>query len=189
MNSHPPDEMSHRERESAERHHRDQYPAQAGTTHHSNAGSLTIHQPVASRLPGAIHSPGGLLANHGSAPSIPLGGSNSFGGNAESNRPHAHNAQSASSQMFGAIGGPNVGPAASAAPAASSLFGGPLQQEGTRASQSGAFGGAAGGGAVGGVAAAAAPGAGNGGSHPMNNGPGALPQGQQPILNVSPDLG
>ncbi|KAI1772684.1 hypothetical protein F4818DRAFT_425208 [Hypoxylon cercidicola] len=173
MNSHPED-ISHRDRESAERHQRDQFPA--GTPRQSNTASLQIHQPVASRLPGAIHSPGGLLATHGgSGPPIPLGapsGSvNSFGGplQPESNRPLPHNAQNASSQMFGAIGGHNQGASGSSG-AASHLFGGPLQQEGTRASQVLPFGGSSG----------AIP----GGNHPQPGaGPGGMPQGQQPILN------
>lgn len=44
----------------------------------STAGSIPIHQPVASRIAGAIHSPGGLLANHNGAarppPAAHLGG-------------------------------------------------------------------------------------------------------------------
>ncbi|KAK8103778.1 uncharacterized protein PG998_010811 [Apiospora kogelbergensis] len=158
-----PDEMSHRDRESAERHHRDQsYPAPTGTPHHSNAGSLPIHQPVASRLPGAIHSPGGLLASHGSAPpNMPLGAP-AFGGGpmpSESNRSLPNKAQTASSQMFGALsGGPNPGAPSSAG--AGSLFGGPLQQDNNRPPAQGGvpFG-------------------------PGGGGPGALQQGQQPILN------
>ncbi|KAI1806599.1 hypothetical protein F4811DRAFT_510628 [Daldinia bambusicola] len=172
MNSHP-EEMSHRDRESAERHQRDQFPA--GTPRQSNTASLQIHQPVASRLPGAIHSPGGLLATHGgSGPPIPLGAPsgpvNTFGGplQAESNRPLPHNAQNASNQMFGAIGGHNQGPSNSSGPAAH-MFGGPLQQEGSRASQGIPFGGN---------------GAGMPGGHPIpNGGASGMPQGQQPILN------
>ncbi|KAI1657645.1 hypothetical protein F4813DRAFT_359180 [Daldinia decipiens] len=172
MNSHS-EEMSHRDRESAERHQREQFPV--GTPRQSNTASLQIHQPVASRLPGAIHSPGGLLATHGgSGPPIPLGapsGSvNNFGGplQAESNRTLPHNAQNASSQMFGAIGGHNSGPSGTSGPAAH-LFGGPLQQEGNRASQGIPFGGN---------------GAAMSGGHPLPSGSGSgMPQGQQPILN------
>ena len=175
MNSHP-EEMSHRDRESAERHQREQFPA--GTPRQSNTASLQIHQPVASRLPGAIHSPGGLLATHGgSGPPIPLGAPsgpvNTFGGplQAETNRPIPHNAQNASNQMFGAIGGHNPGPSSSSGPAAH-IFGGPLQQEGNRASQGIPFGGN---------------GTGMPGGHPIpNGGASGMPQGQQPILNVSP---
>jgi paired amphipathic helix protein Sin3a len=179
MNSHPADDMAHRERDSAERHHRDApYPAPTGTPHHSNAGSLPIHQPVASRLPGAIHSPGGLLANHGSAPPMPLGapsGASSFPGGplqAESSRQPPQNAQNASNQMFSAIGGPNSGPPTSAAGPALAL-GPPLQQEGARPPAQGIpFGGGSG------VST---------GGPPVPPGAGALQQGQQPILNVSRD--
>ncbi|KAI1138205.1 paired amphipathic helix protein Sin3b [Hypoxylon sp. FL0543] len=172
MNSHP-EELSHRDRESVERHQREQFPA--GTPRQSNTASLQIHQPVASRLAGAIHSPGGLLATHGgSGPPIPLGGPsgpvNSFGGplQAETNRPHPHNAQSASSQMFGAIGGHNQGPSSSAGPSGH-IFGGPLQQDGSRPSQGMPFGGG------GGMPA---------GGHQIPSGSAAsMPQGQQPILN------
>lgn len=177
--------MSHRDRESGERHHRDQYPS-AGTPHHSNAGSLPIHQPVASRVPGAIHSPGGLLANHGgSAPSVPLGApsgpANSYGGPmpGDANRPHPHNAQSASNQMFGAIGGHNAGPAGSSG-GPGPVFGGPLQQEGNRPNQGVPFtSGGPGAGSAGGPASMA------GGGAPIPANSSALPQGQQPILNVS----
>ncbi len=180
--------MSHRDRDSGERHHRDQYPPPAGTPHHSNAGSLPIHQPVASRVSGAIHSPGGLLANHGGAAQpVPLGAPsgpvNSFGGPVpgEANRPHPHNAQNASSQMFGALGGHNTGPAGpSGGPGP--VFGGPLQQDGGRQNQGIPFASAGpGAGGAGGPGAMA-------GGGPMPANPGALPQGQQPILNVSDSL-
>lgn len=178
MNSH--DDVSHRDRESAERHHREPYPT--GTPHHSNAASLQIHQPVASRISGVIHSPGGLLANHGgSGPPIPLGappGSvNAFGGplQNEPNRPHQHNAQNASSQMFGAIGGPASGPSGSAG-AAGPVFGGPLQQENARPGQNIPFGGNGAGGAM----TASNPSLTAGGAGGNN---GAMQQGQQPILN------
>ncbi|KAI1855557.1 hypothetical protein JX266_000422 [Neoarthrinium moseri] len=177
MNSHPSDDMAHRDRDSAERHHRDsQYPAPTGTPHHSNAASLPIHQPVASRLPGAIHSPGGLLASHGSAP-IPLGappGASFPGGPgpgpAESNRAPQHNAQNASSQMFTAISGPgpNAGPPTSSAGSALAL-GPPLQQDARPpAAQTIPFSGGSAGGPAG---------------PPVPPGGGALQQGQQPILN------
>ncbi|KAI1174309.1 hypothetical protein F4777DRAFT_589308 [Nemania sp. FL0916] len=73
MNSHG-DDVSHRDRESAERHerhHRDAFPP--APPHHSNTAALQIHQPVASRIAGVIHSPGGLLANHGAGP-VPVPG-------------------------------------------------------------------------------------------------------------------
>ncbi|KAI5859667.1 hypothetical protein GGS23DRAFT_584614 [Durotheca rogersii] len=175
MNSHP-DDIS-RDRESTERHQRDQYPA--GTPRQSNTASLQIHQPVASRLPGAIHSPGGLLATHGgSGPPIPLGAPsgpvNSFGGPlpVETTRPLPHSAQNASSQMFGALGGHNPGPSGTSG-AATHMFGGPLQQDGNRAAQGMPFGGSNGITSGGHPASGAGPGAGAGG----------LPQGQQPILN------
>ncbi|KAH9894608.1 hypothetical protein F4778DRAFT_747639 [Xylariomycetidae sp. FL2044] len=170
MNSHP-DDVSHRDRESAERHHRDQYPAT--TPHHSNTASLQIHQPVASRLPGAIHSPGGLLANHGgSGPSLGPGSGPgaalpTFGASLpnDSNRPIPHNAQTASSQMFGAIaagaGGPNPGRSASSGGSAS-IFGGPLNQQ---------------------IPTGGHPGPAGPGGPPNGGGGGGLPQGQQPILN------
>ncbi|KAI0869958.1 hypothetical protein GGS24DRAFT_477105 [Hypoxylon argillaceum] len=185
MNSHP-DDVSHRDRESAERHHREPYPS--GTPHHSTAASLQIHQPVASRIAGVIHSPGGLLANHGgSGPPIPLGappGSvNAFGGplQNETNRPHQHNVQNSSSQMYSVIGGPTSGPSGSAGGAggAGPVFGGPLQQENGRPGQSIPFSSSTGNGAGAAMAGSNLPmPAGGAGS---NNG--ALQQGQQPILN------
>lgn len=190
MNNHA-DDMSQRDRESGERHHRDQYPPPTGTPHHSNAGSLPIHQPVASRVPGAIHSPGGLLANHGgSAPSVPIGAPsgpvNSFAGSVsgEANRPHQHNAQNASSQMFGAISGHNPGAAAPTA-GPGPVFGGPLQQEGNRPNQTMPFtsGGPGAGAGAGTAPAAVVAAVAGGGPLPANSS--ALPKGQQPILNVS----
>ncbi|KAH6656936.1 hypothetical protein BKA67DRAFT_553725 [Truncatella angustata] len=179
MNSHQADEMAHRERDSVERHHRDPrdppYPASTGTPHHSNAGSLPIHQPVASRLPGAIHSPGGLLASHGSAPSIPIGAPSaaSFPGGPladVTNRPPPQNAQTASSQMFSAIGGSTPVPATSAAAGAALALGPPLQQENSRPPTQG-------------IPFVGGGGAPSSGGPPMPPGAGALQQGQQPILN------
>lgn len=176
MNPHPDD--SHPERDSAERHHhRDPYPT--GTPHHSNAGSLPIHQPVASRVSGAIHSPGGLLANHGSsAPPLPLGAPATAGAyGPESNRPHPHNAQNASSQMYSAISaGPSqLGAGPGGVTGSSAPFGGPLPHEaGSRPPQGMPFGGVLGG---------PAPSAAQGQQAQGNSG--ALAQGQQPILNVS----
>lgn len=68
------DEMARREREQSERErqHREQY--QSTPPHQNNTGTIPLHQPVASRVPGAIHSPGGILANHGaSSQTGPLG--------------------------------------------------------------------------------------------------------------------
>ncbi|KAI2626401.1 hypothetical protein GGS21DRAFT_530229 [Xylaria nigripes] len=186
MNSHG-DDVSHRDREAAERLHRDPYPT--GTPHHSNAASLQIHQPVASRISGVIHSPGGLLANHGgSGPPIPLGAQTgsvaTFGGplTTDTNRPHQQNAQTASTQMFGAIGGHSSGGSASGGAGAGPVFGGPLQQESARPGQNIPFppGGShhnAGAGAAMNTSNPNMPAAGAAGSN------GALQQGQQPILN------
>lgn len=173
MNPHPDD--GHPERDSADRHHhRDQYLT--GTPHHSNAASLPIHQPVASRVSGAIHSPGGLLANHGAAPSsMPPGHSASASAyGPDANRSQPHTAQNLSSQMFGALGGPvqHPGPpSGSSAP-----FGGPLQDGGNRPTQGHHFGAGPGPGGAAPAAPQAPQTAGNNA---------AVAQGQQPILNVS----
>jgi paired amphipathic helix protein Sin3a len=180
--------MASRERETGDRQHREPY--QTGTPHHSSAGSLPIHQPVASRISGAIHSPGGLLANHGSsAPSIPLGAPSgpvaSFGGPlheqttrpAQQSGPNAPNPQHqlfapqphASGTPSGSLGASSGGPAA---------FSGPLQpQESSRTLQQGQFGGGAPPQHQGPAAAAAAA--------ATAAVPSGLAQGQQPILNVS----
>ena len=185
------EEMAHREREQAERQHREHF--QTPAPHHSNAASLPLHQPVAARMP-TIHSPGGLLANHGSsAPSIPLGGPAAstapFGGplHNDANRAPPHGGppvgSAAQHQIFAPIqhgpGAPNG--AINGANGASSLFGGPLQQEtprggppeAGRALQHMPFAGG-----VSGAPPMPAPGM-------PTAGAGGLPQGQQPILNVS----
>jgi paired amphipathic helix protein Sin3a len=106
------DDIALREREQGERQTRDAFVPAA--PHHSNAGSIPIHQPVASRVPGAIHSPGGLLANHGGPVSnLPLGGPASaaavFGGplQPDANRvapPAAQNSTAGPQhQMFGPV--------------------------------------------------------------------------------------
>ncbi|KAK3694685.1 hypothetical protein B0T22DRAFT_78657 [Podospora appendiculata] len=174
-----------RERDEAERQHREPY--QPAAPHHSSAGSIPIHQPVASRISSTIHSPGGLLANHGgSAPPIPIGAPSGpapgFGGplHGDSNRPPQHGGPGPVSapqhQMFApmphATGGQNGSLAGSGPPTA--IFGGPLQQENGRGipqevgrgMQQIPFGGPA-----------------MGAGHPMPPGPGGMPQGQQPILN------
>jgi paired amphipathic helix protein Sin3a len=64
----PVDEIAQRERDrhrERESDRRDGYPP--GVVQHSTAGSIPIHQPVASRA-GAIHSPEALLANHRAVP-------------------------------------------------------------------------------------------------------------------------
>jgi paired amphipathic helix protein Sin3a len=131
------------ERQERERHREHYQPA---PPHQNDTASIPLHQPVASRLPGAIHSPGGLLANHGGAPpppaplGAPSGPGNAFGGplHSEASRPIQHNPQNATNQLqqqqgfgpsilhhnnapsnvpIGAPGGAGVG------------FGGPLQQQ------------------------------------------------------------
>lgn len=61
-----------RERESNERFQ----PSAAAPHHSSSAGSIPIHQPVASRTTTQIHSPSGILGNYNGAgaPNAPLGG-------------------------------------------------------------------------------------------------------------------
>lgn len=100
-------EREHNERQERERQHREQYQPQP--PHQSSTNNITIHQPVASRLPSAIHSPSGLLANHGGAPpppssgplGAPSGPGNAFGGplHSEANRQIHHNPQNTSSQL------------------------------------------------------------------------------------------
>lgn len=160
-----------RERESGDRYQ--------STTHHSSAGSIPIHQPVASRIPGAIHSPGGLLANHNGNPQIPLGASSggplaTFGGplQNEHGRPVQHGGQANANPqhpMFAPMPHTAAPPSSSQQAAASgvaAVFGGPLQQEGQRGAQQGA----------------PFPGAAASAAHQI---PGGITQGQQPILNVS----
>jgi len=121
-------EREQNERQERERQHREHY--QAAPPHQNNTGSIPIHQPVASRLPTAIHSPGGLLATHGGAPPPPLGApsgpGNAFGGplHTEAARPIQHNPPGSSGQhqvfgptilnhnssMSNILGGPNFNP-------------------------------------------------------------------------------
>ncbi|KAF5555154.1 transcription regulatory protein [Fusarium napiforme] len=168
-------EQRDRERD-RDRESNDRYQS---TPHHNSAGSIPIHQPVASRISGAIHSPGGLLANHNGNPQIPLGNPPgpplaAFGGplQSEHSRPVQHggpNNSNTQPQMFAPM--PHGGPPTSTQAAANSVaavFGGPLQQqppEGQRGGQQGApFN----------PAAASA-------AHQL---PGGITQGQQPILNI-----
>jgi paired amphipathic helix protein Sin3a len=180
------EEMVQREREhnERERQHREQQ-YQSIPQHQNNTGTIPIHQPVASRLPGAIHSPGGLLANHGaSAQAGPLGApsgpGNAFGGplHSEGNRSlQQHNQQNAIAQQQHQMFGPSLlnHPPASTGPhgapgGPSAVFGGPLQQDAAaRVMQQVPFGGPMGSG------------------HQIPGGA-ALGQGQQPILNVSLSL-
>lgn len=169
-----------REREQADRYQ--QGPAgPGGAPHQSSAGSIPIHQPVASRIPGAIHSPGGLLANHSGNPPPPgasLGapsGPVNFGGPLQQS-----GAGSQQHQMYAPVGHSQAPPNA-AQPASGSAglgFGGPhqgqpqgqQQQPGQQDVRGAAAKGAA---AIVGVTP---------GGHQI---PGGITQGQQPILNVS----
>lgn len=182
-----------RERDTADRANpnRDPYPPNA-PPHHSTAGSIPIHQPVANRFTGTVHSPGGLLSNHGTSSNNPLGApsgpvppSGPLGPPGhEPNRQPPHAAQNgnapAPSQhaMFGQ--GPH-GPmppngSVSAPNGANAVFGPPLQLDANARgpAQPMAFGG--------GVVGAGGP---------IGPAPGNMNQGQQPILNVrqhrSPD--
>lgn len=171
-------EREHNERQERERQHREQY--QPTPPHQNNTSSIPIHQPVASRLPGAIHSPGGLLANHGgTAPTGPLGApsgpGNAFGGplHGDPNRSIQHNPPNTSSQpqphqMFGQglLNHSNPPPNALGGPG----FGGPLQQDAASRLQQMPFGGPI------------TPG------HQMPGAPALGQGGQQPILNVSSNL-
>ncbi|KID84690.1 Histone deacetylase interacting [Metarhizium guizhouense ARSEF 977] len=167
-----------REREQADRYQ--QGPAgPGGAPHQSSAGSIPIHQPVASRIPGAIHSPGGLLANHSGNPPPPgasLGapsGPVNFGGPLQQS-----GAGSQQHQMYAPVGHSQAPPNA-AQPASGSAglgFGGPhqgqpqgqQQQPGQQDVRGAAAKGAA---AIVGVTP---------GGHQI---PGGITQGQQPILN------
>ncbi|KAL6892623.1 hypothetical protein HDV57DRAFT_482521, partial [Trichoderma longibrachiatum] len=163
-----------RERERERERDSDRYPP---APHQSSAGSIPIHQPVASRISGAIHSPGGLLANHnGNAPPISLGAPpgplNSFGGPLQSEhaRPIQHGGPGGANgqhQMFASISHTQPPPNGSQAAPGGGIFGGPLQpqhpQEGGRGGQQNA------------TMVGVAP-----GGHQM---PGGITQGQQPILN------
>lgn len=63
------EEMLNRERELREREHRERemeryhHERQHGHPVQSNAGSIPIHQPVASKVSNSIHGPNGLLSN------------------------------------------------------------------------------------------------------------------------------
>lgn len=159
-----------RDRESGDRYQ--------STPHHSSAGSIPIHQPVASRISGAIHSPGGLLANHNGNPQLSLGAPSggplaTFGGplQGDHNRQIQHGSQNNANpqhQMFAPMPHTTAPPTSSQAVTSgiAAVFGGPLpQHEGQRGAQQGA----------------PFPGAGSV-AHQITGG---MTQGQQPILNVS----
>lgn len=171
------EEMAQRQREidERERQRREQYN-QSVPQHQNDRTAIPLHQPVASRLPGAIHGSGGLLADHsGPAQGVPLGApsgpGNAFGGPLHNDGARAIQQQSAVAQqqhqMFGPAMNHAVAPSAppnvlSGGPA----FGGPLQSDAAaRSMQQLPFGQPPGGG------------------HPAQ-GTAALGQGQQPILNV-----
>lgn len=191
---HQHEELAQREREYNERQERDrQQREQHGPAppHQSNTGSIPIHQPVASRLTGAMHSPGGILSTHGGAPpSAPLGApsgpGNAFGGplHSEANRGVQHQPQTAAAQLqqhqgFGpSILGQNTAPSnvpLGAPGGAAVSFGGPLQQQQQQQQQQEAasrlqqipFGAS--------ITQA----------HQMQGAPALGQGGQQPILNVS----
>lgn len=168
------DQERERERErDREREQADRYQQGPGVPHQSSAGSIPIHQPVASRIPGAIHSPGGLLANHSGNPPPPgasLGapsGPVNFGGPLQQS-----GAASQQHQMYAPIGHSQAPPSAGQpAPASAAGFGGPqAQQQPGQQDRGAAAKGAA---AIVGVTP---------GGHQI---PGGITQGQQPILNVS----
>ncbi|CAH0048285.1 unnamed protein product [Clonostachys solani] len=156
---------------------------------HSSAGSIPIHQPVASRISGAIHSPGGLLANHnGNPPAGHLSGHSapvaSFGGPLVPSDQHGrqvqHGGQSNDNphQIF-----PSMAPhppvaagtpqgAGAAGSAAGAVFGAPMPQgQPQQQHQEGPRGGQQGGAPFRAVTL---------GQHQI---PGSMNQGQQPILN------
>lgn len=168
-----------RDREAGDRPSREPY--QPNAPHHSNAGSLPIHQPVANRYAGTIHSPGGLLAGHGASSSnMPLGAPAGPSGpgpvgpiHNESNRQAPHGAQNGAPASQHPMFAP--GPHGSMPPngsmgtstGAAAVFGPPLQAEGGRgAPQPMPFAGGM------------PPG------NAMGPAPGTMNQGQQPILNV-----
>ena len=69
-------EARDREREEMERLHREQQQQQQQQQQRpvqSHAGSIPIHQPVASKVQNSIHGPNGLLSNGGAGPPQPNG--------------------------------------------------------------------------------------------------------------------
>lgn len=148
------EELAQREREYGERQERDrQQREQYGPVppHQNNASSIPLHQPVASRLAGAIHSPGGILSTHGSAQTsgplgAPSGPGNAFGGplHIDANRVAQHNPQPPAPQIQQHQGFPPGILGHNPAPSSLSLgvpggnaagFGGSLQQQQQQAQQ------------------------------------------------------
>ncbi|KAH7313522.1 hypothetical protein B0I35DRAFT_355937 [Stachybotrys elegans] len=171
-----------RDRERERERDRDSGDRYQSAPHHSSAGTIPIHQPVASRLPGAIHSPGGLLASHnGNPPPIPLGAPTGpgpmagFGGplQSEHSRQMPHGGQPGANpqhQMFAPMshGQAPVNPSQGAPNGPGAGFPGPIpppqdpQRGGAQQHGGGPFPGVTPGG------------------HQI---PGGITQGQQPILN------
>ncbi|EJT80972.1 hypothetical protein GGTG_00962 [Gaeumannomyces tritici R3-111a-1] len=167
-----------RDRELSDRQQRDRESYQPGPPHHSSAGSLPIHQPVASRISGVIHSPGGILGAHNGAPSSNIGlgppsgaqGSGFAGplhGEAGRQVPQHSGSNPAGQQhqMFAPIPpaqAPSGGPGVAAGSPGGGVFGGPLQPENSRAPGQAQFSQAA---------------------HANSSTSGGIAQGQQPILN------
>lgn len=128
-------EIAYNERENFERERQQRENHGPAPPHQSNTGSIPIHQPVASRLAGAMHSPGGLLSTHGGAPppaplGAPSGPPNAFGGplHGEANR----GAQIQQHQGFGpSILGHNAAPSSVplGVPGGTSVGLGSLQQQ------------------------------------------------------------
>lgn len=165
---------------------RDQEREREGDRYQSGgggSGNIPIHQPVASRISGAIHSPGGLLANHnGSSSSMPLGGppgpASSYGApQGDHNRHQAAGPGAGSAQHQGYAPMTHSQPAQSnqqpPPSSGSAVFGGPLQgQQGADAQRQGQQ--------------SQGQGQGQGQGQPAGAQlPGGITQGQQPILNVS----
>ncbi|KAI9806637.1 MAG: hypothetical protein M1825_006094 [Sarcosagium campestre] len=102
-------ELSQRERELREREQRGQPQQPQPQPHQNHAGSIPIHQPVASKVPTAIHGPGGLLSGTGAgAGSGPVGPGASLG------------PPGGSSSLFGGALPLNEGPPRSVQPTSSS---------------------------------------------------------------------
>ncbi|KAG9245720.1 transcriptional regulatory protein-like protein SIN3 [Calycina marina] len=171
-----------RDREYSERQERERQQYGGPPPHQNNTGSIPLHQPVASRLPGAMHSPGGLLANHGAPPppptvslGAPSGPGNVFGGflHTEVNRTGPHGVPHTGAQIrnlafdepvtIGYIPGPSSAAATIAVNAA--IEEQRQQRQQSEALRSLPFG--------------ASPAA----THPMPGAPAIGQGGQQPILN------
>ncbi|KAF7953552.1 uncharacterized protein EAE97_000951 [Botrytis byssoidea] len=87
------------ERQERDRQHREQQ-YQPAPPHQSNTGSIPLHQPVANRTTTAMHSPGGILATHGTPLGAPSGPVNAFGGplHNDAARTLQHHAQNSAQQ-------------------------------------------------------------------------------------------